>query len=438
MRLGLLARIILIVAMALLAIQLLALLFYFGLSDGRSLLGEASPALPRQVVSLVRLVERAPPALRPDLFTALSENGRNVSLVAAPPADAAGSTSLHRVELSIRAALEASGESGRRVLARFDPRDKAHPGETFRVYVQLATGDYLVLDVKDRVTVRLLGIPIGFFAGVFGVLVAVAALAAVAREMKPLTRLAREVDRIGGQLDPVAIPEKGAPELRALIRAVNAMQERIATLVRNRTLTLGAISHDLRTYLTRLRLRVEMMPESRHRAGAVADVEAMQALVEDTLDFAQSSFSSAEPAVADLGAVLTRFRAGHAAPEPIRLDLPGEPARVAVGEKTLERLCANLVGNALRYGHCAFLSVRAEGPRVILQVEDDGPGIPPDERAHVFEPFYRIDASRNRDSGGAGLGLTIVRRIVDLHGGTIELGDSAHGGLRVTVALPAA
>lgn len=435
MRLGLLARIILIVAVALFAIQLLALFFYFGAGEGRRTLGEGSPSLSRQVASLVLLVDKVPADLRPALLEAFSENGRTATIVPALPDDFTRTNGLIRIERSIRAALALRGAERRQVWARLDGRSETGRADTLSVYVELADGGYLWLDVEDRVTVRLLGVPIGFFAGLFGVIVALAALVAVAREMRPITRLAREVDRVGEGVDPVAIPERGAPELRKLIRAVNAMQERIAALVRNRTLTLGAISHDLRTYLTRLRLRVEMMPESRHRAGAIADVEAMQALVADTLDFAQDSFVPSEPACADLAAALRRYAAEQNDAR-IVLDVPDGPVHVAMGDKALGRVVANLVGNALRYGERAFAGIETGGARVVLVIEDEGPGIPAEERERVFEPFHRLEASRNRDSGGTGLGLTIVRRLVERHGGSIELGTSRRGGLAVRVTLP--
>ena len=437
MRLGLLARIILIVAVAFFVIQLLALFFYFGAGEGRRTLREGSPPLPSQVAALVLLVDKVPADLRPALLEAFSENGRTATIVPALPDGFTRTNGLIRIERSIRAALALQGAEGRQVWARVDGRSESGRGDTLSVYVELADGGYLWLDVEDRVTVRLLGVPIGFFAGLFGVVVALAALVAVAREMRPITRLAREVDRVGENIDPVAIPERGAPELRKLIRAVNAMQERIAALVRNRTLTLGAISHDLRTYLTRLRLRVEMMPESRHRAGAIADVEAMQALVEDTLDFAQDSFAPAEPACADLAAALRRYAAEQNDAR-IIVGVPGHPVRVAMGDKALERVVANLVDNALRYGERAFAGIEAGGARAVLLIEDEGPGIPAEEREHVFEPFHRLEESRNRDSGGTGLGLTIVRRLVERHGGSIELGASRRGGLAVRVALPRA
>lgn len=437
MRLGLLARIILIVAAALFAIQLLALFFYFGAGEERRTLGEAPPSLPRQIASLALLVDKVPAELRPALLDAFSENGRTVTIIPALPDGLDPTKGIGRIERSIRTALALRGAQVRQVLVRLDGPSEDRRGDTLSVYVGLAEGGYLWLDIQDRVTVRLLGVPIGFFAGLFGILVALAALVAVAREMRPIMRLAREVDRVGENIAPVTIAERGAPELRTLIRAVNAMQERIAALVRNRTLTLGAISHDLRTYLTRMRLRVEMMPENRHRAGAIADVEAMQALVEDTLDFAQDSFIPVEPAGTDLAAALRRYATTQNDAR-IVLDLPDGPVRVAMGDKALGRVIANLVGNALNYGKRAFAAIETDGTQAVLVIEDEGPGIPVEERERVFEPFHRLEASRNRDSGGTGLGLTIVRRLVDRHGGGIELDTSPRGGLAVRVRLPRA
>ncbi|GLK86033.1 ATP-binding protein [Ancylobacter defluvii] len=437
MRLGLIARIVLIVAVALFAIQLAVLALSFGLGGGRETVGPGSPGLPLRIASLVRLIDGAPAGLRPAIIEAFSDNAQAISILPALPPDTGRSADLARIAQAIRAALALGGTPGREVVAQFDGSGDGEPGDRLRLIVQLASGDYLSLNAEDRVTVRLLGIPIGFFAGLFGLLVAIAALIAVAREMRPLIRLARDVDRIGEQFEPLALNERGAPEVRSLIRAVNAMQQRIANLVKNRSLTLGAISHDLRTYLTRLRLRVEMMPEGRHRAGAIADVEAMQAFVEDALDFAEASFAAVPPADCDLAGLLRRYRTGNGEAGRIALDLPEGPVTVAVDGKALERVCTNLVENALRYGGAAFLHVEQRAAWVVLTIDDPGPGIPAEERTRVFEPFFRLEASRSRESGGAGLGLTIVKRIVERHGGRIELGDSVRGGLCVRVELPA-
>lgn len=438
MRLGLLARIILILALAFFAIQLFALVFFFGASGGRDTLGQVSPSVPRQVGAIVELFETLPSDLRPVAIDALAEQGRNLAIVPVPPADMPEEPLLNRVRTAILGVLRFRGLPERDVRVRFVDGQPSGGGDTLQVYVRLHSGDYLALDIVDHVTVRLLGIPIGFFAGLFGVVVALVALFAVAREMKPLTRLAREVERVGERLGPQPIPEQGAPEVRALVRAVNAMQERIAALVKNRTLTLGAISHDLRTHLTRLRLRVEMMPDGPHRAGAVVDVEGMQALVEDTLDFARTSLATSDRTSGDLAGLLRRFAAEHPQAARLIVDAPPGEVRVALGEPALERIVSNLVENALRFGGLTHVGIIPGRPHVELTVEDDGPGIPASERAHVFEPFHRLEGSRNRESGGSGLGLTIVRRIAEMHGGAVTLESSALGGLMVRVSLPAA
>jgi len=436
MRFGLLTRVILILTVALFATQLVALAFYFGFPTGSSKSSDASAGFARQVASLVRLVDEAPADLRPTILEAFTETGHAVSIVANPPGEGLMSPSLIRIEHGVRTALAVRGMADSDVRVRLDRRKDAGETDTFSIFVRLESGDYLWLDVKDGVTVRVLGVPIGFFAGLFGIVVAIIALLAVAREMRPLSRLARQVDRIGEHLNPTPIPEKGAPELHSLIRAVNAMQERIAALLRNRTLTLGAISHDLRTYLTRLRLRVEMMPKGAHKLGAIADVEAMQTLIEDTLDFAQGAFVPTEAEPADLAGLLRSYCTGHVQGGQIELDLPDRAVLVRLDEKALLRVCGNLIENAVRYGERALVRVECSADAVRLIVEDEGPGIAPEDHEQVFEPFFRLEASRNRESGGAGLGLTIVKRIVERHGGTVTLGETSRAGLKVTVTLP--
>ncbi|HEY9214968.1 MAG TPA: ATP-binding protein, partial [Ancylobacter sp.] len=272
-------------------------------------------------------------------------------------------------------------------------------------------------------------------SGLLGILVAGAALLAVARETKPLSLLARELDKLGTRSRPILIPERGATEVRTLIRAVNAMQERIAALIGNRTLVLGALSHDLRTHLTRLRLRIELLPAGKERERAIADVEGMFALFEDTLDFAQMSFGESG-AGTDLGELLERRVVERGDGGAIHLHDMETLPRLAVNETAMARLVDNLIENALRYGGEASLSASHDEGWVVLRVEDRGPGIPPEERDRVFEPFVRLDPSRNRESGGTGLGLTIVKQVVDTHGGQITLADREGGGLSVTVRLP--
>ena len=195
-----------------------------------------------------------------------------------------------------------------------------------RLVVPLADGEFLVAETVDDLTVRVLGLPPGFWAGIIGFLVAALALYAVVRETIPLSRLARSVDRFAEAIEPAPVPMGGAREVRSLIGAFNRMQSRIAELVRNRTFMLAAISHDLRTYLTRLRLRVEMMPDADMRERATRDVEEMDALLDDALTFARTSFANGRSERVDLVDIVRRECAERsAAGSSVKADLPSAP-----------------------------------------------------------------------------------------------------------------
>ena len=235
------------------------------------------------------------------------------------------------------------------------------------------------------------------------------------------------------------MPERGAREVRALIGAFNRMQSRIAELVRGRTFMLAAISHDLRTYLTRLRLRVEMMPDGDMRERAARDVEDMNALLEDALVFARTSSNGQAREAVDIVATVRHECAERtAAGGTVRAALPAERLIVSGDRAALARVVGNLIDNALKYGREADVSVTAVGHSIEVMVDDRGPGIPASERERIFEPFLRLDPSRSRERGGAGLGLALARQLVAGHGGSIAVEDRPGGGARFRVRLPAA
>lgn len=442
LKLGLVARIIMIVAVALFVIQLAAFAAA-QLKPDTSLNPELSPAT--QVKSAIRLLDAIPPETQPQAVRALNANGLALSLIDTPLLEQRDDTS--NLTLTDKLAREfATIALGNRYFNMRSlserPQGWFSVGASDRIMevsIGVAGGKVAVFNLPDTPTVRLHGIPVGLIAGVLGMLVAVIAIAAVARETRPLTRLSRTVNSIGNGLQPIRIPERGACELRMLIKAINAMQLRIAALVNNRTLILGAISHDLRTYLTRFRLRVEMMPDTPHRDRAIADVEAMQRLVEDALGFARSTVVSDGKTVVDLDAAIYSHVAerqdgsGLVAFSPL-----GQPLAVAMSQTALVRVLDNLIDNALRYGSCAEIGVEQRGGQAAIIVGDRGPGIPMERRKEVLEPFVRLEGSRNRDLGGSGLGLAIVRQILDAHGGALCLEDREGGGLNAVVLLPLA
>ncbi|MFJ6328335.1 MULTISPECIES: ATP-binding protein [unclassified Rhizobium] len=442
LKLGLVARIIMIVAVALFVIQLAAFAAA-QLKPDTSFNPEISPTM--QVKSAIRLLDAIPPEAQPLAIRALNANGLAVGLIDAPSQAEAEATS--DLTLTDKLAREfANIAFGNRYFnirsLSEKPQGWFSVGASDRIVevsIGVAGGKVAVFNLPDTPTVRLHGVPVGLIAGVLGMLVAVIAIVAVARETRPLTRLSRTVNSIGNGLQPVSIPERGACELRMLIKAINAMQLRIAALVNNRTLIIGAISHDLRTYLTRFRLRVEMMPDTPHRDRAIADVEAMQRLVEDALGFARSTVVSEGSCIVDLDAAISAHVAERQDGSALVAFAPlGHALAVTMPETALVRVLDNLVDNALRYGGRADIHVEHRGDQGVITIGDRGPGIPAERRKDVLEPFVRLEESRNRDLGGSGLGLAIVRQILDAHGGVLCLEDRDGGGLNAVVLLPLA
>ena len=444
-RFGIAARIAIIVVGALVVVQVLMLVAYITERRGAAPLGPFVPMLQR-VAALAQLLEEVGPTQRELALRATTVSGfAPVYVTERPQVETPAYLGFAAARIRqlmggppdrfVALALIGGETVG---LGRVE-RLRDLRGARLRLVVGLESGGYLDVLAGGDLTVRLLGLPVGLIAGILGFLVALAALFAVRRETRPLSDLAEVVERFGARLEPLEVPERGAPDVRLVIRAVNAMQARIAELVRMRTLVLGAISHDLRTYLTRLRLRLELLPPGPQVEKAQADLSGMQALVDDALAFARATFAPTQGERVDLCA-LARAEVEACLAEGGAVSLSGADAPLLVNgaRGALARVLANLVGNALTYGNCADIALIDLGDEVELRVDDRGPGIAAAERASVFEPFYRVEPSRNRDSGGAGLGLTIVRQIVEGHGGEVVIDDCPGGGARLRVLLPKA
>jgi signal transduction histidine kinase len=264
---------------------------------------------------------------------------------------------------------------------------------------------------------------------------------AVRRLTRPVRDLAAAAERLGRDVNAPALPERGPREVATAAAAFNTMAGNIRRFVADRTQMLAAIGHDLRTPITRLRLRAEFMEDEAQRQKMLADLEEMERMIAATMAFARDD-AAAEPAVPlDLAALARTVldEAADARPdlaEKVAYDGP-EHLVVAARPVALKRALANLVGNALAYGSAARVALRPEGQGAELRVEDDGPGIPPSEIEAVFQPFRRLEASRNRETGGTGLGLTIARSILRAHGGDVRLVNRPGGGLTALATLPA-
>ncbi len=214
------------------------------------------------------------------------------------------------------------------------------------------------------------------------------------------------------------------------------MQERLKRRIAERSRALAAVSHDLRTPLTRLRLRAELVDDEALRAQINADIDDMQAMVEATLDYLRGLGESEAPQSIDIEALLSSMVADEQALNRA-VDFTGSkyapyPGRVSA----LKRAISNLIDNAVKYGHAAHLSVGDTPDSLRIVVEDDGPGIPADDLTRVVEPYVRLETSRSRSTGGVGLGLAVARDAARLHGGELLLENRAEGGLRATLTLP--
>lgn len=253
---------------------------------------------------------------------------------------------------------------------------------------------------------------------------------------RPLHQLAAAAERLGRNLHVPPMPEAGPLEIRQAARAFNTMQSRLSRFVDDRTRMLAAMSHDLKTPLTRMRLRAELLDDYALRERFEADLGEMQAMVQEALDFMRGVHAQAPAGPVDVDALLAALqRDQQAAHRSVRIE--GRTTGPYVGvEAQLRRCLTNLVDNAVAYGTEALIRVEDNAEGLTLRVRDRGPGIPPGELERVFEPFQRLEPSRSRTTGGTGLGLTIARDVARAHGGEITLTNRPEGGLEATVTLP--
>jgi signal transduction histidine kinase len=269
---------------------------------------------------------------------------------------------------------------------------------------------------------------------------AIASGIAVRIATRPLARLARAAEELGPDLHGPVLPENGPKEVARAAAAFNAMQHRIAGHIAERLRILAAISHDLRSPITRMRLRTDLLDDGALKQKLQSDLAAMQALIEEGIDLARSAGRTAETAVAtDVQALLESFVYDYA-DSGQRLALSGcVETPLVTRPRALRRIVTNLVDNALKFGEDVEIAVEKGAPdRLSIVVRDRGPGIPEAELDAVFEPFYRVEASRNRDTGGSGLGLTTARRLAIALDGELCLANRPGGGLEARLMLPAA
>ncbi|GBE42690.1 osmolarity sensor protein EnvZ [bacterium BMS3Bbin10] len=444
------ARTLLVLLIGLTVSHLLSVALYFN-DRTSALLFTIGKQTGERITSIQRLVENAPQAERrrivehadhPRLHVAWSQESTieahpdkgwqsDVLLDALVAHLNAGGGQIFRLRYSDGAMTGAWQEHMRK-------KPKAvKPGQTLMVSLRLSDGSWLNFAAPIEPPKSFWSLRFVLSMGIMLLGVGILSTLVVRHLTRPLGTFARAAHRLGTDVKAPPIPEKGPAEVRQAIRAFNEMQGRLRRFIEDRTQMLAAISHDLGTPITRLRLRAEFIEDEDQQEKMLADLDDMEKMVSSALSFARDEATSEPHAMVDLRTLLQRVcddtaDAGHA----VTLDIGDNAVPFACRSVALRRALSNLIGNAVKYGRRARVSLAEQDDAIVITIDDDGPGIPEDRLEDVFKPFRRLEESRSRETGGTGLGLTVARTIVRAHGGGIALSNRDGGGLSVEVKLP--
>ena len=280
------------------------------------------------------------------------------------------------------------------------------------------------------------GLPFLLSMGVSALLILLVVIVTVRKLTAPLRGLERAARQLGRGEAMEPLKEEGPKEIRSTISAFNAMQERLMRFVQDRTRMLAAISHDLRTPITTLRLRAEFIDDDEMREKVLATLEEMQAMTEGVLAFAREDASNEETKPVDLSALLSSMSEDYRElGKQVSFSGPDHLV-LSCRSVSLKRAIRNLVDNAIRYAGHADIKLASMGESLTISICDKGPGIPQEKLEEVFSPFFRVEGSRNLETGGVGLGLSITRTIIRSHGGDVTLANRQGGGLCADITLP--
>jgi signal transduction histidine kinase len=398
---------------------------------------------PEEAAAIANALDRAPARERERLVDALDGGLYSIALAPARPAPGRRSDDLQNLEAGYDAAMPGRqvDVDGRRPWLGRLIGPAVRPARFFapiRVAIGLNGGSVLLFTSQPSDSARAYLQGRAVIGALGGLVLLVALMLAVRQTTRPLSQLSRGVRRFAGNLDTPDLPVAGPREVRELATAFNDMKAQIRALVGERTRVLAAIAHDLRTYLTRLRLRAEFIDDPDHRARAVRDLDEMTALINDTLLLAdRDSAPPSYPERVEIAHALAEIVDAHRElGETVTLAPVPDDLALAATPLSLRRILDNLIANALRHGNAVAVSAHATGETVDIIVEDDGPGVPADALASLGIPFQRFDPSRSRETGGAGLGLAIVRALASRDHAEVTFAQGSPTGLRVTIRYP--
>ncbi len=420
-------RLVLLLASGLVIAQLIGAAMH--MAERQNLLSTTVNAeFAQRVAAVYRAINHQPAAERLKLTQLLSAPRQQLTLESEAPA-VPGNLDENEFIQRVRAALGAD--------VALQPLTVPRPGEfSFDLYLQLTSGDWL--RIKGQAPPEIFALPVHHFL-TLGVMLAMVFLLVwliVRMTVRPLTDLAAAARALGDDLNRPPMPENGPLEVRAAAQAFNAMQQRIRSGIEERERFLAAVSHDLKTPVTRLRLRSEMLADAQLRERFVRDLDEMQGMLGSALDFLHGKAADEAAQPLDLTALLESMvddyvDTGHR----VALETQ-ESLRISGRPQALRRAIGNLIDNGLKYGSQVSVEAVQGNGCLWITVDDDGPGLPEQELERVFEPFYRLESSRSRETGGVGLGLSIVRQVARSQGGDVVLENRSGGGLRAVLSLP--
>lgn len=425
--------------------------------------GAAGPLIDQTVIA-AELLKSADDTMQARLLKALSGRERRVTIDSAPLAKEANTS---RLTQKLAARLKRESDLNAIIEARFierrfqrqreervrqdsnsrpeRPRFRDRPNRSMQVdrlviSLELSSNRWLNLvwrlpsrDLDWLKTSLLFNVGLAFALSILAILI-------LRRVTRPIKDLATAADALGRGEDVPSLEEAGPREIKQATAAFNAMQDRLTRFVKDRTQMLAAISHDLRTPITSLRLRTELLDDEEIKGNMIRTLDEMQSMTESVLAFARDDAATEAMTEVDVLALL----------EDSASTLREQGARIEFGFNStqstklrgrplaLKRAINNLMQNAVLYGEYAEVSATSRDQTLSFSIRDHGPGIPDERMEDMFKPFTRMETSRNRETGGTGLGLSIARSIIRSHGGDISLQNASEGGLIVTVSLPLA
>ena len=453
---SLFGRLVLILIGGLIVAQLLSAAINFAERD-RLMFRASGMQSAQRIADIVKLLDSLNPVERQRIVGILSVPPLLVRLAPAPDAGIASEPGPHLSMFSAVLRIALGDERPMRIAQSATPPESAQVqpmtmmgmrmsasgmhrfqpgGMFFRTQVSLLDGSWVLFDTQ--LPQGAASLPWRLLLTLTVLLAAILLLSPVAVRWvtRPLHVLAVAADELGRDINRPPLPEQGPLEVRRAAQAFNTMQTRLVRYIEDRTRILAAMSHDLKTPITRLRLRAELLEDEELRQRFEKDLLEMEAMVGETLDFMRGLDSREAMQLIDIMALLESLQADYE--EMGRsVSIAGRASQPINGAPLLLKRCiANLLDNAIVYGKCAHIRVEDGTADLLIRIRDEGPGLAAAELEKVFEPFYRLESSRNRETGGTGLGLSIARNIALAHGGELRLKNSPQGGLEALLRLP--